>query len=71
MKIIQPLRKSLNSCKGSDRWARIAARADCHYFTVAKVASGTIKSPGADMCERLFAAIKATEPRARPRARAS
>lgn len=63
MQIIKPLRDRLNACKGSGRWAAIAARAECNYYTVSRIARGELPNPGCALAERLFAAIKATQPR--------
>lgn len=63
MSTLEAIKKQLNECKGSDRWSLIAAHANCHYFTVARIARGAIKSPSVDICDRIAAAIKATAPR--------
>ena len=62
MTTLEMLRSQLNACKGSDRWARIATLAGCHYFTVARIARGAIENPGIVLVDRLFEAVKSTEP---------
>jgi hypothetical protein len=62
MLIVQPLRDKLNAMKGSGRWRDIATKAECDYFTVARIARGAIGDPGSLLVERLLAAIKETEP---------
>jgi hypothetical protein len=66
MDLLEDLRARLNAddCKGTGRWAEIAKRADCHYFTVARIARGVLTNPGLKLVNRLCDAIKATEPTA-------
>ena len=63
MQIIKPLQERLNRAKGTDRWQRIAARAGCNYYTVSRIARGELDNPGSQLAERLFEALRATEPR--------
>lgn len=59
MKTTQDLRDELNSCKGAGRWALIAARADCDYNYLTRIARGK-SVPSLDIAVRLFEAIEAT-----------
>ena len=38
MKTTQDLRDALNACKGTGRWARIAAHAGCDYNNLTRIA---------------------------------
>jgi hypothetical protein len=61
MKTTQDLRDALNACKGSGRWAQIAAHAVCDYNNLTRIARGDA-SVSLDHAVKLFAAIEATEP---------
>lgn len=60
MKTTQDLRDALNACKGTGRWARIAAHAGCDYNNLTRIARGE-SAVSLDFAVRLFAAIDATE----------
>lgn len=59
MKTTQDLRDALNACKGTGRWARIAAHAGCDYNNLTRIARGG-SAPSLDFGVRLFQAIEAT-----------
>lgn len=59
MKTTQDLRDALNACKGSGRWARIAAHAGCDYNNLTRIARGDA-SVSLDHAVKLFSAIEAT-----------
>ena len=63
MKTTKDLRDALNACKGTGRWARIAAIAGCDYNNLTRIARGE-SAPSLDFGVKLFAAIDATAPRA-------
>lgn len=59
MKTTKDLRDALNACKGTGRWARIAALAGCDYNNLTRIARG-VSAPSLDFAVKLFAAIDAT-----------
>jgi hypothetical protein len=59
MKTTKDLRDALNACKGTGRWARIAAIAGCDYNNLTRIARG-VSAPSLDFAVKLFAAIDAT-----------
>ena len=63
MGTLTELQAALMSIKGEGRWSGIAKVAGCTYDTLARIARGDIPNPGILTCERLFAALKATDTR--------
>lgn len=67
MKTTQDLRDALNACKGTGRWARIAAIAGCDYNHLTRIARGE-SGASLDFAARLFHAVEQTADRtAKPR----
>ena len=60
MKTTKDLRDALNACKGTGRWARIAAIAGCDYNNLTRIARGA-SAPSLDFAVKLFAAIDETQ----------